>query len=306
VVSILLASDDNEYRIFESLNRKGMRLTQADLLRNYIFMSLPHEQQDDVYNKLWLPLQIQFRDHEGRLEDFFRHELQCKGVFVRESDVYTEWKSDLTGKSPTALISILGTLSQESLLFLRLVDPQREPHTGVAERLRRLNRWGAETIFPLLLNIYKSYAAEKLSPEGFIDILATIESFLVRRFFAGVPTNQLNKLFLALFRQLPSDIPIAQAIRTILSEPSRRWPTDDEFSSAIQRFPLYQNGRAEQRRLIIETFAKKSCGREIPDLSRLAIEHILPQNLTNAWHVALERTERRPLHEFQNEVDRVT
>ena len=37
VVSITLEDDDNEYRIFESLNWKGAPLSQADLLRNYFF-----------------------------------------------------------------------------------------------------------------------------------------------------------------------------------------------------------------------------------------------------------------------------
>ncbi|MDE3078169.1 MAG: DUF262 domain-containing protein, partial [Chloroflexota bacterium] len=40
-VAITLDSEDNPYRIFESLNAKGMPLTQGDLLRNYFFMRLP-------------------------------------------------------------------------------------------------------------------------------------------------------------------------------------------------------------------------------------------------------------------------
>src|SRR6266851_2968175 len=40
-VAITLDAEDNPYRIFESLNAKGMPLTQGDLLRNYFFMRLP-------------------------------------------------------------------------------------------------------------------------------------------------------------------------------------------------------------------------------------------------------------------------
>ena len=53
VVSITLEDDDNEYRIFESLNWKGAPLSQADLLRNYFFMSVPADDQQDLYNSVW-------------------------------------------------------------------------------------------------------------------------------------------------------------------------------------------------------------------------------------------------------------
>ena len=44
---------DNAYLIFESLNNKGEELTQADLVRNYIFMKLPSENREEVYQKKW-------------------------------------------------------------------------------------------------------------------------------------------------------------------------------------------------------------------------------------------------------------
>ena len=47
---------DNVYRIFQSLNNTGLDLTQADLLRNYIFMHLP-TRGEAVYENLWTPLQ---------------------------------------------------------------------------------------------------------------------------------------------------------------------------------------------------------------------------------------------------------
>ena len=48
IVEIAAHADDNVHRIFESLNYTGQPLTQADLLRNYLFMRLPNR-GDDVY-----------------------------------------------------------------------------------------------------------------------------------------------------------------------------------------------------------------------------------------------------------------
>src|SRR5919202_1041525 len=55
LVNITTDDSDNPYLIFESLNNKGEELTQADLVRNYIFMKLPTEERDEIYNNEWLP-----------------------------------------------------------------------------------------------------------------------------------------------------------------------------------------------------------------------------------------------------------
>ena len=56
IVAVTAGTGDNAYRIFESLNNTGLKLTQADLLRNYLFMRLA-KRGETVYQSLWLPLQ---------------------------------------------------------------------------------------------------------------------------------------------------------------------------------------------------------------------------------------------------------
>ena len=57
-VAITADANDNVHRIFESLNDRGVRLTQADLLRNFVFMLLP-TRSEVVYEQLWRPMQEQ-------------------------------------------------------------------------------------------------------------------------------------------------------------------------------------------------------------------------------------------------------
>ena len=42
---------DNPQLIFESMNSTGLDLAQADLIRNFVLMGLPHELQDKIYNR---------------------------------------------------------------------------------------------------------------------------------------------------------------------------------------------------------------------------------------------------------------
>lgn len=59
IVVVTAGHDNNVYCIFESLNNTGLKLTQADPLRNYLFMRLPNR-GEAVYQALWLPLQRHF------------------------------------------------------------------------------------------------------------------------------------------------------------------------------------------------------------------------------------------------------
>jgi uncharacterized protein with ParB-like and HNH nuclease domain len=51
VISINLGDADDPYLIFESLNAKGARLTQADLIRNYLLLRLRSEDQQRAYEE---------------------------------------------------------------------------------------------------------------------------------------------------------------------------------------------------------------------------------------------------------------
>ena len=57
VVSIVLERDDNPHLIFESLNAKGLPLSQADLIRNYFFMRIHVDKQEQLYLQHWKPMQ---------------------------------------------------------------------------------------------------------------------------------------------------------------------------------------------------------------------------------------------------------
>ena len=51
---------DNPQMIFESMNSTGKELTQADLIRNFVLMSLSLEEQTRFYNDYWRPMEVLF------------------------------------------------------------------------------------------------------------------------------------------------------------------------------------------------------------------------------------------------------
>lgn len=60
VIHAMLGPGDNPQMVFESLNSKGIPLTTADLVRNYILIGLSHEEQTRLYQEYWAPIERMF------------------------------------------------------------------------------------------------------------------------------------------------------------------------------------------------------------------------------------------------------
>ncbi|GAA9853472.1 hypothetical protein VN0607_10170 [Helicobacter pylori] len=69
---------DDPQLIFESMNSKGMELTQTDLIRNYIVMETEVEKQEGFYNKYWRAMEEEFKQNKKLFDRFVRHYLTIK------------------------------------------------------------------------------------------------------------------------------------------------------------------------------------------------------------------------------------
>ena len=286
VVSITLGDQDNEYRIFESLNWKGAPLSQADLLRNYFFMRISTDEQQALYDNVWLPMQAMLDSNS--LADFFRYQYMSTGRFVREKDIYLKWREDLERLEPDGLAAKMRELASYALFYRRLIDPGAEPNLALREGLERLNRWGGQTMYPFVLWLYEGAGGRGVDPADMSKVLRLIESYLVRRLFCGIPTAGSNRFFMELVSHVP-DGNVVEAVQQALAQPSgrRRWPKDEEFREGLASYKLYEGSRPEQRRLVIESLEQDYAHKEPVDLRGLTIEHVMPQDLTNEWREAL-------------------
>jgi alkylated DNA nucleotide flippase Atl1 len=289
IVDITTGAGDNAHRIFQSLNGTGVGLTQADLLRNYIFMLLP-SRGETVYAQMWRPMEqlVGFDNLEG----LARVDLQRRGIDVAKDDVYRlhQERLDVLGGQEEAVEDVVRDLVRRAEHYKRLIDPDHEPDPQLRDGLRRLGRWGAQTTYPLLMYAYELLEREACGIEEVRQVVSYVEGFLIRRHLAGVATNALNRLFVAIIEQLPPEVGFADAVRQVLSGERRHWPTDAQIVAAVKTRPFYFNGRTHQRKLILERLEQSYEHPEPVDLANaeLTIEHILPQTLSPEWRQHLQ------------------
>jgi len=279
VVSIVLDPDDNPHLVFESLNSKGRPLTHADLIRNYFFMRIHMDKQQEAYEELWKPMEEKLGEY---LTEYIRHYLMKKGTFIKQTDVYYILKERVNAENA---VTILEDLARSAFFYQRLLNPKFEKSAEIREQLNRLNRIEVTTAYPLLLTLYQKYDDRIFSECQFIECLKTIENFLIRRFICGIPTNQLNKIFPPVIPQLENKYKIEEfhlGLKEILQ--SKGYPKNQEFRSRLAENRMYGAGdRNNKTRLILETIESSYGHKENVDVSKLSIEHVMPQTLSEWW-----------------------
>jgi uncharacterized protein with ParB-like and HNH nuclease domain len=279
VVDIRLESGDDPYLIFESLNATGTPLTQADLVRNYLFMRLNPNNQQNVYEKIWFPMQQTLQDY---LEDFIRHFLAIDGKIPNYNKIYATFKelADEKAKSEEDVIDIMKELSKYSEYYFTFLYPENESKKELKSYFEKFRRLEVTTSYPLLLKLYDDYTNRKLSIDNFAKCLHAIETYIVRRAVCGIPTNVLNKYFPTVYKSL-DQTNIVDSLKQKLQSGtgSRRMPDDYEFEQCLRERKLFGN---RILRYLLEELEKYN-NKEIVNFEELQIEHIMPQTLSEEW-----------------------
>jgi uncharacterized protein with ParB-like and HNH nuclease domain len=192
---------DNPQLIFESLNSTGLELTQADLIRNYVLMGLEKQEQDDLYNDYWAPMEKSFgyAGYSVLFDRFMRDYLTIKtGKIPNIKDVYSVFKLYVQNKD---INKIVADIYKYSKYFVNIALESGQDNE-IKEIFSDINTLKVDVSYPFLLQIYEDYNQGKVTKEEFIQILKHIENYVFRRAICGIPTNSLNKTFANLYKEI--------------------------------------------------------------------------------------------------------
>jgi alkylated DNA nucleotide flippase Atl1 len=285
LVSVTAQHGDNVHRIFESLNNTGLKLTQGDLLRNYLFMRLPLR-GEAVYQSLWLPLQGCLSSSE--LELLFWLDLVQKDARVKQTDIYAGQQVNLGRmRSEQEIEEEIARFGRLGALLRTVLHPEEEPDAQVRRRLKRLSEWGTTTVYPLLLHLLDRRDQKTATSEQIAQAMLYVESFLVRRLLIGRATNNINRILLSVVTEMSKERPVDEAVRAYLSTGRKYFGTDAAVRTSVRAIPYYLNGRPNQRSLVLQWLEESYGSKEPVALDSLTIEHVMPQTPTAEWQKAL-------------------
>ena len=297
VVNITSEDKDNPYLIFESLNNKGQELTQADLVRNYLFMKLPTEQQSSVYKEKWLPIETTFKNQSQKEEkyselitDFFWFYLRKDGKSITKKEVYQKMKSQIDA-SNCNIEDEINTIIKFAKYYQCIIFDDLEEEDILRKYFSYFKTLDFSTCHIFLLNIYDDYHQKRLTLEDFKQILAYLESYFVRRWIAGIPPNILGKVFDNLYKEIKekNTDDLVKGLHTVLINYSgnKVFPKDDAFRQGIIEKVIYKKNDVSRVKFILDRLEKSLNTKEEVNTDNLTVEHIMPQNLTSEWKSSL-------------------
>ena len=302
LVGITCDEQDNPHLIFESLNAKGEKLTAADLIRNFLLMRIHVNEQQNVFDRYWRPIQEALGE---QLTEFVRHYLMKGGKIIKSADIYFELKDRLNSATLDETKQFLADLHRHGMYYARFVNPvkyESDPITSAS--LNRLRVIEATVAYPLLLRVFDSVHSGTLTQAQLVEVLNILESFLIRRSVCGYPSSQLSKIFPPIFDAVGgAGDSFVSGVREQLG--GKRCPDDKAFTDALLSQPLYATAKRGTRlRIMLERLEESFDHNEPADLSKAQIEHIMPQTLTPEWVVELgdeaQENHARLLHTLGN------
>ncbi len=277
IVEIALEKEkDDPQLIFESMNSKGIELTQTDLIRNYIVMETETEKQESFYNKYWRAMEEEFKQNEKWFDRFVRHYLTIKTREIPNiNKVYAAFK-DYWQKEGVGIEDLLKDLQKYCGYFCQIAF-KKEANKDLNKALGFLVGLEMDVVYPLLLELYSDYSDGVLSKDDFRRSIALIESYICRRAVCGLGTNSLNKVFSSFTRYIQKDeyFKSLEAHFSYLTE-KQRFPNNDEFKNLFITIDFYKFKKREYFFERLENFDRK----ERVYTHEYTTEHIMPQTLT--------------------------
>ena len=308
-VGIDLSAEEDEQQIFDTINSLGVRLTTAELLKNYFFG------RDNIsdYEKYWRSIFEKdeetktYWDNEittGRLRRtftdlFFFSYLQIriqdpaipiktedKVAFSKVEKLFDSYKRFIRDYCNNDKQKILDEIRQYSIIFRNAIDAGVvEKELPAEEGLERLNAvvfaLDTTTLIPYILFIEQNVQSQSAKNE----LYGCLETYVMRRLITRATTKNYNQLFgdRLIFNRILSKSSFLEYIDG-QSDKINRMPSDDEIISAFGESCLtnkYSTGVLYLIESKIRTRALHST--QLLGVNKYSLEHMMPKKWRNHW-----------------------
>ncbi|RKV29697.1 hypothetical protein DD746_02680 [Helicobacter pylori] len=273
--------EEDPQLIFESMNSKGIELTQTDLIRNYIIMETEVKKQEDFYNQYWRAMEENFKQNETLFNRFVRHYLTIKTREIPNINKVYEAFKRYQQERGIETEALLQDLQKYCGYFCRIVFKKEDDNKKLNKALGFLVDLEMDVIYPLLLELYSDYRDGVLSEQDFTSIIYLTESYICRRAVCGLGANGLNKIFASFTKKINKDqyLESIKAHFLLLETTKGKFPKDSEFKNLFTTIDFYN---LKEKKYFLERLEKFDTGEPV-NTQECTIEHIMPQTLTEEW-----------------------
>jgi len=289
-VSIVVNEDIDVYRLFETMNNRGLSLSKVDLIKNYLFkMGLESEKLDQNETRdLWTKLVVNL---DGIWDErFFRQFLMSSKKFKITEKISTRTMFDAVKKiieKGCSVEEFLKEVVKESTLYHKLyyskIDVFDKNWNDLVNQSLKDLKVNSETPFTFLLSIFRN----PFEPKVIVKIIELTNSLLVRGRITDKRTSVLDYIFQHLAQNIHSQNDPVEYVSNYYKK-SKYYADNESFEDQFSDAYFSTN---DKTKYILDTIEEKHYGKDgkkIRNRYCVHIEHILPQQLFKRYKNWLE------------------
>lgn len=290
IVHINVADKLNAFRLFETLNDRGLALSAVDLIKNHLLMRSASDGNDALLNSIveeWLEMYQKIRNYDP-VTFFFRFILSEYPGKISARQLYEVITQKAMEENWDAkyVAEFTLKLKNAAIVYSELIDA----NIGIPKIDRRLldiSLFEAGPSYTLLIKITPLLKSGKLKEELYLKIIDLIELFHIRWGVCGQSTSRLNDIYNRICSKLdlgnPEEIPNIVEDEYLASASSI---SDSTFHSAFQE--EFAQPSATRTKYILWKLGNPA-GEVSLNFDEVHTEHIMPQTLSNDWISDLEK-----------------
>lgn len=281
--TISVSSDLNAYRVFETLNARGVQLSVPDLLKNYLFSLIDHQEKIDDLELKRLEDQWDFIVKQLATIDFTkfvtahwnsRHSTSSRG------QLFKRIKSEVNDRE--GAFKYLKELQESVGIYAALHNADdefwlSESYRDARKSVRLLNLFNIKQPFSMLISANKNIPADR-----FCKLLKSIETVSMRYNVIGsrqanIQEKIYNNIAVKIHKGELSNI---NSINNVLRD---TYPNDEDFKEDFRLKTIRTLRSPKKARYILGEIEAAIDATNVVDFSLLTLEHILPETPNGDW-----------------------
>lgn len=299
VVAVPISEEDNAQKIFESINATGVKLTAADLIRNYMLMDLPSDIQEKYYSNYWRKIEEYVSQDSKELELFFRTYIAIKTyTLVPKNSVY-RFFVDWVEKSQYSIEDVFKDLFEYAQIYCLLLkaDIKKNLPYSLQISVTDFRKISSDSPMSLIMEFYHIYRLGLMTEQSLGSAIYSVNSYLLRRSICDMDSQNISRLFPTLLKKVLDKcqgeygnvlkILNQEMVGNNAATSGSYMPTDKQMMDFLLNANVYKRPAL---RVILGRLELHDNSAPV-DLSALSIEHLMPQTPTEEWIEELDTDE---------------
>lgn len=283
--TVITVTDElNAFKVFETLNARGVRLSATDLLKNYLFSVVSNE---GAHNTELKKLEERWEDIVGLLgsesfPEFLRIFWNSRNKLVRKTHLFKTIRRAISTKK--SAFDLIRNLDENARIYAALRNPLESGwDKEEGGYLKQLQMFNVRQPLALLMAAFDHFGNEDRN--GFKSVLRAITIISFRyNVICSMPSNEQERVYNDIAQRLAENK--LSSAKEIVSSLMTTYPEDKSFKAAFAEKELRTTNNRNKKvvRYILFEIERHISNQHFDfDDAGYSIEHILPENPEDGW-----------------------